>query len=279
MTTKPETPGAFAQTLTIKFGLPVARIDELFDLITARDEFIRAEGRERIAELEAALEKAQWTAEYLAGYQADLAAIDRALDAVNAPHDPEDGASLSPKRIRLMGERIASLEAKLATREGAAKEALREAALVCERRANSAHSWTAREVLRLASDEIAKLQVSALLTSPSPRGCSCDSPAVGLHDVACPLNEAPPRVDGWVPVSERLPPNGRTVLAFGYVTPYCRMLENSRPERAVAFKFEGEKHFRVGLDSMRALYWAPILAEPELPAPPSRPDAETEETP
>ena len=60
----------------------------------------------RIAELEAELG-------YVSGYQADLACIDRILDEYNAPHDPEDGVSLSPKRIRLMGERIAELEAKL----------------------------------------------------------------------------------------------------------------------------------------------------------------------
>lgn len=66
--------------------------------------------QEARAERDAArLEMAEWQArahelEYAAGYAADLAAIDRVLDQCDAPHDCEDGVSLSPKRIRLLAE-------------------------------------------------------------------------------------------------------------------------------------------------------------------------------
>jgi hypothetical protein len=54
-------------------------------------------------ELNEATERAR-ALEYAAGYAADLAAIDRVLDQHDAPHDCEDGVSLSPKRIRLLAE-------------------------------------------------------------------------------------------------------------------------------------------------------------------------------
>jgi hypothetical protein len=151
------------------------------------------------AKLGTALSKINEIRNSIVGYQLVnfSAHIYPLVAALNEAGFQGEGYEEARAKAKTQVERIASLESQLATaREGAAKEALREAALVCERRANSAHSWTSREVLRLASDEIAKLQVSELLASPPPRGCSCDSPAVGLHDVACPLNEAPPpRVD------------------------------------------------------------------------------------
>jgi hypothetical protein len=213
MTPKPETAEAFAQTLTIKFGLPVARIDELFDLITDRDELIRAEGREAVK-----------------------------LEALR------QGNALSDM-LQAAQQRIASLESQLATaRERALKEAVAaiEALDIVQGRKNEYENGQQRGL------DTALDAVEALLTSP------------------------PPRVDGWIPVTpETMPPHGRTVLAFGYVTPYGYNLERSQPERAVAFKFEDEATFRVGLDRMRALFWIPILGEPELPAPPSQPTAGT----
>jgi hypothetical protein len=52
-------------------------------------------------------------AEYYAGYETDIIAIDRALDAVDAPHDCEESVSLAPKRIRLLGEQLQSASVKL----------------------------------------------------------------------------------------------------------------------------------------------------------------------
>lgn len=52
-------------------------------------------------------------AEYYSGYEADIIAIDRALDAVDAPHDCEESVSLAPKRIRLLGEQLQSANANL----------------------------------------------------------------------------------------------------------------------------------------------------------------------
>ena len=59
--------------------------------------------------------------DYMAGYQADLAAIDRVLDQCDAPHDPEDGASLSPKRIRLLAEQRDEAQKHAATWKALAK--------------------------------------------------------------------------------------------------------------------------------------------------------------
>lgn len=52
-------------------------------------------------------------AEYYAGYEADIIAIDHVLDAIDAPHDCEESVSLAPKRIRLLGEQLQSTKAKL----------------------------------------------------------------------------------------------------------------------------------------------------------------------
>lgn len=57
----------------------------------------------RVREAEARAEVAEGERDYMAGYQADLAAVDRCLDAIDAPHHPEDGVSLSTRRIRELG--------------------------------------------------------------------------------------------------------------------------------------------------------------------------------
>lgn len=44
--------------------------------------------------------------DYVGGYLADIVAIRKVLDDVNAPHDPEDGASLEPTRIRLLADEL-----------------------------------------------------------------------------------------------------------------------------------------------------------------------------
>jgi uncharacterized protein YbjQ (UPF0145 family) len=130
MTPKPETAEAFAQTLTIKFGLPVARIDELFDLITDRDELIRAEGREAVK-----------------------------LEALR------QGNALSDM-LQAAQQRIASLESQLATaRERALKEAVAaiEALDIVQGRKNEYENGQQRGL------DTALDAVEALLTSPPPR--------------------------------------------------------------------------------------------------------------
>jgi uncharacterized membrane protein YcjF (UPF0283 family) len=63
-----------------------------------RDRRIEAEQRSRALE-------------YVSGYEVDLLTIRHVLNEVDAPHDPEDGVSLEPKRIRLLAiERDEALE-------------------------------------------------------------------------------------------------------------------------------------------------------------------------
>jgi hypothetical protein len=58
---------------------------------------------EAIAALVAARETAEGERDYFSAYAGDLAAVDRALDSIDAPHHPEDGVSLSTVRIRELG--------------------------------------------------------------------------------------------------------------------------------------------------------------------------------
>jgi hypothetical protein len=64
--------------------------------------------------------------DYFSAYAGDLAAIDRALDEIDAPHHPEDGASLSPRRIRELGSVLHGLRSEVAclTNVRSAAEAL-----------------------------------------------------------------------------------------------------------------------------------------------------------
>lgn len=55
-----------------------------------------------LVECSARAEQAERERDYVSGYEADLVAIRRVLDAVDAPHDCEDGCSMEPKRIRLL---------------------------------------------------------------------------------------------------------------------------------------------------------------------------------
>lgn len=48
--------------------------------------------------------------EYYRGYEVDLAAINKVLDDINAPHDSEESVSLDIKRIRLLGEQRDNLQ-------------------------------------------------------------------------------------------------------------------------------------------------------------------------
>jgi DNA repair exonuclease SbcCD ATPase subunit len=59
-----------------------------------------------------ALAKRVGELEYVAGYQADLEAIRKTLDACDAPHDCEEGVSLEPTRIRLMAAEADRLRAE-----------------------------------------------------------------------------------------------------------------------------------------------------------------------
>jgi hypothetical protein len=55
------------------------------------------------ARLRGEVERLTGERDYFSAYAGDLAAIDRALDEIDAPHHPVDGASLSPTRIRELG--------------------------------------------------------------------------------------------------------------------------------------------------------------------------------
>lgn len=63
-----------------------------------------------IESLRAQLAEVTRERDYVAGYQADLVAIRRVLDQYDAPHDPEDGASLEIVRIRLLAEKCMTAE-------------------------------------------------------------------------------------------------------------------------------------------------------------------------
>ena len=66
----------------------------------------------QIAALEIQVQELKRQIEYVSGYEADLKAIDRVLDQVGAPHDPEEGVSLTCKRIRLLAEKGSTLVPK-----------------------------------------------------------------------------------------------------------------------------------------------------------------------
>lgn len=64
---------------------------------------------------EARMDVARLTRErdYFQGYEADLKAIDKVLDEHDAPHDSEEGSSLSPIRIRLLAQERDEARAEL----------------------------------------------------------------------------------------------------------------------------------------------------------------------
>lgn len=62
-----------------------------------------------ILRLRAEVERLQ----FAAGYETDLMCIRKVLDEVGAPHDCEDGASLEPKRIRLLAEQLSTASAEV----------------------------------------------------------------------------------------------------------------------------------------------------------------------
>jgi hypothetical protein len=80
----------------------------------------QASHHKQMAELQAQLaatarcETLEMARDYFRGYEADLACIKKALDEVNAPHDCEDGVSLEPRRIRLLGAETDALRARVA---------------------------------------------------------------------------------------------------------------------------------------------------------------------
>lgn len=88
---------------------------------------LRAAVQEVRAERDAAIaraERAEHDRDYLAGYQADLACIDKCLNDIDAPHDCEDGVSLAPRRIRLLGELVHTLRVRAEAAEALAASRL-----------------------------------------------------------------------------------------------------------------------------------------------------------
>lgn len=95
---------------------------------------------QRVERLRCEVERLRAEVEYVSGYQSDLAVIRKALDQVDAPHDPEDGVSLEPRRIHLLAQQ----------RDAARAEVDRMKRLVDETRISVGHSL---EIIKAISKE------------------------------------------------------------------------------------------------------------------------------
>jgi predicted nuclease with TOPRIM domain len=105
------------------------RLDKSIELgMAERDAIVRLVGERDAARLER--DRMRHERDYVAGYQADLARIDKVLDELDAPHDCEDGVSLAPRRIRLMAERLDGYSAMCAEVERERDEAREKIAIL-----------------------------------------------------------------------------------------------------------------------------------------------------
>lgn len=174
--------------------------------------------------------------DYVAGYLADLIAIRKTLDAVNAPHDPEDGASLEPTRIRLLGEERDALAAQVAavTKErdqqrdyagkccdaSLAMEAERDQAIADRDEASAIGIAIGREDGRKERDAIRAERDAAIAGREEARkerdeNFRLNASAVQMTDRRCDALQAECdrlRQGSWVSVEDRLPAMETVVL-------------------------------------------------------------------
>jgi hypothetical protein len=235
MTTKPETAEDFASRVyaTVDEEQVPLSLRLLTALITERDELIRAEGRERIAELEG---KVRW------------------FEAAQ----------------RETGDRITSLEAQLATaREGALREAIavvrkaaRDDGAEYDRHLNE-HTRRGSDFDTLATIRHEK-SVAGHAYADVERKLGLWLDQSTSARLQAQSTSPPPRVDGWIPVSERVPPNSTPVqvVCNGIVqlVPWRYIRQNA--VWVCAVEVDGDTE--AGPDGFEC--WQP------LPAPPSQPD-------
>jgi hypothetical protein len=213
-----------------------------------RDELIRAEGRERIAELEAYDELRRHRVSVGLAQQG-LHMARAACEALGL--DFEDTAPVD------IAERIASLEAQLATarEENAAWQAKAKSI------ADSLQEYvdTVSKQLATAREAVLKEAMAAIEALDIVQGRKNEYEVgqqrgldVALDAVEALLTSPPPRVDGWIPVGPDSPPRKQ-----GDVLLYVHGMVVHGHSAAID----------------EATHWQP------LPAPPSQPDAGTEETP
>jgi hypothetical protein len=281
-TPKPETAEAFTLRIAMTMAtLQVVDEDQmafaLAALIAERDELIRAEARERIAAAENSAASTKATLDELHEYVAQMCEHfgdtreeipcdawrlrDHVVRAVAAREelveraelaetsagewedwalehcDPSRDESIDDEKLRvLINDRIASLEAQLAT---AREVALRATVLAVE----SLH------VEPSVTPEAFKERVLFTLRSFVAYYPDAAARNDAGYDESAPLTSPPPRVDGWIPVGERLPEPGASVLVYSdrYGTIITRR-----------YSVRGEAHWADG----GVTHWAPLLPPP-----------------
>ncbi len=241
-----ETPEAFASTIYGDFDANALSFGENFlakvaARVTARDELIRAEGRERIAALEAYDELRRHRVSVGLAQQG-LHMARAACEALGL--DFEDTAPVD------ITDRVASLEAQLATaREGALREVL-------------------ADLQRYDDELLAEALIGAANPGASTRARERSVVLACMQRLRKLLTSPPPRVDGWIPAFpvERLA-SGRYAVLLECGDCDVAELNDLGWRTLHGFKLKGQH--------------TPILCcgpLPDLPdsMPPSQPDAGTE---